>query len=169
MLDFHMYFNVLGYELIFPNISFCGGSVCSVDYASIHRRWFLSSLCQIVTNFVGSRPILLNIKMWILHPRAVQTRVSDFSQLNHFRTWSSWRYCFPAFFRPRREVSSKQAHFIGSWIYSESILQLPCTHRTGNWCPSQVDSKAPTVYSLSMFLHRSYDLSIFFLCVPPFL
>lgn len=67
MFDFHVYFNVLGYELILPDIPFCEGSVFSMDYESIHKWWFPSCLCEIFTNFVGSRPILLNTKMWVLH------------------------------------------------------------------------------------------------------
>lgn len=37
MFDFHVYFNVLGYEFILPDIPFWGGSVSSMDYESIHK------------------------------------------------------------------------------------------------------------------------------------
>jgi len=45
-------FKILNYELLISNIFFCGGSVNSVDYGSIHNRWFPSCLCQIVADFV---------------------------------------------------------------------------------------------------------------------
>lgn len=83
MLDFRVYFNVLNCELIFPEGFFCGGSVCSVDCGRIHKRWFPSCPCQIVTNSACFRPILLNRKIWVLHLDAAEMRASDFFQLNH--------------------------------------------------------------------------------------
>lgn len=114
-LDFHVYFHVLDYDLIFPDDFFCGGSSCSADYRSIHKMWFLSCLCQIVTNFAGSRPILFNKNIWVLHLRAVLTGPSAFLQLNNISAlWSRQGNCSPAFFRPGSEVFAEEPHFPGS-------------------------------------------------------